>query len=991
MTIAVLTSAAVIGAIGASPAQATPAPTRSAHGATTEKGFESPFIPGRYIVTLATRPVATYQGGVAGIAKTKPARGAKLNAASPDAKALGGYLVRQQNSVADSVHATANRHFTVALNGFSARLTSAQAKTLSRKPGVTAVVPDTMNTIQDDKRSTDFLGLSGKSGVWKAVGGAAQAGKGIVIGDIDTGVWPESASFAGPALGTKPAAKAPYRAYRQGSAIIQHKADGSTFTGTCQTGEQFTADACNTKLISTRYFDSGFLDAVGGPSGLADYQSARDGEGHGTHTASTAAGDANVDATIGGHDFGAISGIAPAASIAVYKALWTGKTSSGGTTSDIVAAIDQAVSDGVDVINYSVGSAFESGEDSPIQLAFLSAASAGIFVSTAGGNSGPDASTLDNTAPWTTTVAASTIAPYLATVKLGDGHAYAGASVSVNATVGPKPLVRSGDIAAAGAAASDADLCAPSSLDADKAKDKIVVCDRGVTDRITKSAEVKRAGGVGMVLVNRTDLDTDADTHSVPTVHLNPPDATAVRDYASADGATATLVPGNTTGKTDPYPQIAGFSSRGPSLSNSGDLLKPDIAAPGVSILASVAPPTNGGQNFAFESGTSMAAPHITGLAAIYLGKNPTMSPMAIKSALMTTATPTKNADGSPSDDVFAQGAGEVTPRSMFDPGLVYDSSDNDWLAYLTGRGVDTGVPGISPSQLNSPSIASGRMVGSETFTRTVTAVTPGIYHATVSVPGMQAKVSPSILNFGTPGDTHTFTVTLTQTTQPSGKATVGSLTWNGADTSVRSPIVVTPTSADAPATVSGSGTSGSVPFQVTPGSDHMSLKAYGLVSGAPQKGSVDGSDPNNGAAFPFTVTDTTKAVQLTSQTDDPSATAAVILIRGDLTNGTILAFGDLASRSNIVESGLEPGRYTAYVVALSNAPGTTTTPFTYRTNIVDASDAGGSLTVSPTLSPTGKGKPFTATAEWNGAAADAPSTGYVEYPNSAGTVISVN
>jgi subtilisin family serine protease len=991
--LAVLTSAAVLGAVGASPAQATPSPARSTHGAVTEKkGFTSPFIPGRYIVTLATKPVATYQGGVAGIAKTKPARGAKLNAASADAKALGGYLVRQQNSVAGSVHAVANRHFTVALNGFSARLTAAQAKTLSRKPGVTAVVPDTMNTIQDDKRSTDFLGLSGKSGVWKAVGGAAKAGKGIVIGDIDTGIWPEAASFAGPALGAKPAANAPYRAYRQGSAIIQHKADGSTFTGTCQTGEQFTASACNTKLISARYFDSGFLGLVGGAAGLDDYQSARDGEGHGTHTASTAAGDANVDATIAGHDFGAISGVAPGASIAVYKALWTGKTQSGGTTSDIVAAIDQAVSDGVDVINYSVGSVFESSEDSPIQLAFLSAASAGIFVSTAGGNSGPDASSLDNTAPWTTTVAASTIAPYLATVKLGNGHVYAGASVTVGTAVGPKPLVRSGDVAAAGASASDADLCVPSTLDPAKVKDKIVVCDRGVTDRVSKSAEVQRAGGAGMVLVNRTDLDTDADTHSVPTVHLNTPDATAVRDYAATDGATATLVPGNTTGTTTPYPQIAGFSSRGPSLSNGGDLLKPDIAAPGVSILASVAPPTNGGQNFAFESGTSMATPHIAGLAAVYLGKNPTMSPMAIKSALMTTAKPTKNADGTPSDDVFAQGAGEVDPPSMFDPGLVYDSSDNDWLAYLTGRGLDTGVPGISPSQLNSPSIAAGRMVGSETFTRTVTAVNPGLYHATISVPGMRAKVSPSILNFNAAGEAHTFTVTLTQTTQPAGRKTVGSLTWSSARTSVRSPIVVTPTSADAPAAVSGSGTSGSVPFQVTPGSDHMPLKTYGLVSGAPQKGSVDGSDPNNQAGFPFTVTDTTKAVQVTSQTDDPDAAAAVILVRGDYgTGGTILAFGDVASRSQLVESGLEPGRYTAYVVALSNAPGTTTTPFTYRTTIVDASDAARSLTVSPTIAPTGQGKPFTATAGWSGAAADVPATGYVEYPNGAGTVISVN
>ncbi|MDN3357905.1 S8 family peptidase [Actinomadura sp. DC4] len=996
-----LTAAAVVAASCAIVGPATAATTRTPapparSGDTTDTTARPPirsaFAPGRYIVTLATKPVATYEGGVAGIARTRPAKGAKVNAASSDARALGGYLRRQQDSAAGSVHAVADQHFTVALNGFSAKLTAAQATALSHSAGVTSVVPDKIHTIQDDKRSTDFLGLSGKSGLWKAAGGTKKAGKGIVVGDIDTGIWPEATSFAGPALGAEPVASAPFRAYRDGAAIVQHKADGSTFTGACQTGEQFTATACNTKLISARYFDAGFLDVVGGASGLNDYQSARDGEGHGTHTASTAAGDAGVEASIHGRDFGDISGVAPAASIAVYKALWTGKTTSGGTTSDIVAAIDQAVSDGVDVINYSVGSIFESDVNDPVQLAFLSAASAGIFVATAGGNAGPDASSLDNTAPWTTTVAASTIAPYLATVKLGNGHAYAGASVSVTATVGPKPLVRSGDIAAPGAAASDAALCQPSTLDPDKAKDKIVVCDRGVNDRVAKSAEVQRAGGAGMVLVNLTDLDTDADAHSVPTVHLNTPDATAVRDYAATSGATATLVPGNTSGASVPYPQIAGFSSRGPSRSNSGDLLKPDIAAPGVSILAAVAPPTNSGDGFAFESGTSMATPHIAGLAAIYLGLHPTMSPMAIKSALMTTAKPTKNADGSVNEDVFAQGAGEVTPRSMLDPGVVYDSSDNDWLAYLTGRGVNTGVPGISTSQLNSPSIASGHLLGTETFTRTLTAETPGLYHATISVPGMQAKVSPGILNFGQAGDTHTFTVTLTQTTAPSGRATSGSLTWSGAGTAARSPIVVTPVGADAPAQVSGSGKSGSVSYQVTPGSDRLSLRAYGLVSGPAQKGAVDGSDPNNQAAYPFTVTATTKAVQVTSQTEDPNAAAAVILVQGDYaTGGSILAFGDVASRSQITESGLEPGHYTAYVVALSNAPGTTSTPFTYRANIVDASDAGHTLSVSPATATAPRGQAFTATAKWTGADADVPATGYVEYPHGTGTVVSVN
>jgi len=152
---------------------------------------------------------------------------------------------------------------------------------------------------------------------------------------------------------------------------------------------------------------------------------------------------------------------------------------------------------------------------------------------------------------------------------------------------------------------------------------KIIECDRGIIPRVDKSAEVKRAGGIGMVLVNLTPLDTDADLHTVPTVHLDSTGGVPAKAYAATAGATATLVPGNTSGIDTPYPQVAGFSSRGPSLSSNGDILKPDIAAPGVGILASVSPTLDNGRNFDFLSGTSMAAPHIAGLAALYVQRHP--------------------------------------------------------------------------------------------------------------------------------------------------------------------------------------------------------------------------------------------------------------------------------------------------------------------------------------------------------------------------------
>jgi hypothetical protein len=418
-------------------------------------------LSGRYVVTLAQKPLATYQGGVAGIAPTKPANGRKVDVTTTNSRRYQGYLSDQQDKVAASVGAKPARHYSVATNGFTSTLSGAQVVKLKKTPGVVSVVPDVLHKTMDDKNSTDFLGLSGNKGVWAGVGGADNAGKGVVVGVIDTGITPESKSFAAPALSTKtPPDNDPYRPYLQGSTTVMTKADGGTFTGTCQAGEQFDATACNRKLISARYFGDTWMSVVP-PEKRADYISPRDGDSHGTHTASTAAGNDKVDASVDNIDFGKISGVAPGASIAVYKALWTGTdaNSTGGFTSDLVAAIDQSVADGVDVINYSVGSIFESAANDPIQLAFLSAASAGVFVSAAGGNAGPDASTLDNTSPWVTTVAASTVAPYSGTVVLGNGSRYTGISTSVTATVGPKPFVTSVSVKTAAASAADAALC----------------------------------------------------------------------------------------------------------------------------------------------------------------------------------------------------------------------------------------------------------------------------------------------------------------------------------------------------------------------------------------------------------------------------------------------------------------------------------------------------------------------------------------------------
>jgi subtilisin family serine protease len=755
-------------------------------------------IPGRYIVTLTDKPIATYDGDVKGLRPTRPDKGQRVDVSSGAAKRYRAHLEDQQAKAAARVGAKPLKHYAVGLNGFATTLTPDQARTLQGAPGVLAVTEDTPRGLADNKLPVDFLKLSGSKGVWAGLGGTKQAGRGVVVGIVDSGYWPESKSFAGAALGTAPpTASDPYRPYRSGKKkIIMKKADGSRFVGTCEAGEDFTSAECNSKVIGARSFSKTY-ESQTPPAQRNDYLSPRDGDGHGTHVASTAAGNSGVTASIAGHSFGKISGVAPAAKLAIYKVAFTSATDSRPAIyiGDALAAIDAAIADGVDVINYSVSSS--DAVDDPVDLAFLSAASAGIFVATAAGNSGPRPSTLHHVTPWVTTVAASTVAPYAGTVVLGDGKAYAGSSTTVIDDVAAK-LVTGRSVKQASAAGDDAAVCAPDTLSSTKAAGKIVVCDRGVVAGVEKSAEVKRVRGKGMVLINLTDNSTESDTHAVPTVHLNVPFGAAVKASAEKAGATATLRRGNLSSTPMTYPQIPGFSSRGPSAGNGGDLLKPDIAAPGVSVLAAVSPPSNQNRKFDFYSGTSMASPHIAGVAALYFGVHPEWSPMAVKSAIMTTAARVKKADGNLSRDYLAQGAGNVRPDRMFNPGLIFNSRERDWLGFLEGVGFDTKsrVSPIDPSNYNSPSIAIGELVGSQTVTRKVTAVKPGVYQASVTVPGVAATVSPSVLDFGNAGQTKTIKITFSREAAPHSEPVFGSLKLEGAGTLARLPIVVVPVQA---------------------------------------------------------------------------------------------------------------------------------------------------------------------------------------------------
>jgi subtilisin family serine protease len=755
-----------------------------------------------YIVQLAAPPLASYAGGVRGLTPTKPKPGEKVDTRGPAARAYEAHLKAQRESVlrtAGVAPARTDRTYDVAFSGFTAALTPTEAAALEKTPGVLNVWKDEVRTA-DTISTPKFLGLDGPTGVWQQqFGGSDHAGEGIIIGDIDSGIWPESASFA------------PLSEPRPDAATIDAKWHGVCQAGVATNGDPVT---CNNKLIGARYYDKG--------ANLQPYEfrSPRDYNGHGTHTASTAGGNHGVPATINGSFVGDISGMAPQARIAAYKALWaTPDGSASGSTGNLVAAIDDAVADGVDVINYSISgsSAYVVTAD---ELAFLGAADAGVFVSTSAGNSGDTvgASSVAHNSPWTMTVAASTHdRGATKTLTLGNGTKYTGLGVGVGA--GPAPLVVSSAAGLAGQDATAVRLCAPGTLDPAKATGKIVVCDRGVYDRVAKSAAVKQAGGVGMVLANTSAAQSlNADFHSVPTIHVDNVSGDATKAYVASAGAaaTATISAADTTPVR--APEMAGFSSYGPAIAGGGDLLKPDITAPGVDVIASVSPAGDANHNsFNAESGTSMSTPHIAGIAALVMQAHPTWPPMWVKSALMTTATTLDN-QGQPiqrsgkAATPLDYGSGHVRPAQSFNPGVVFDSDVNDWVAYgcsigqlqlITKAGFCDTLPAMDPSDLNYPSISVGRLTGGQTVKRTLTNVEDRASQYALSVvapAGFTATVSPSKVTIP-PRQSRSFTVTLTRTTAPYGTWAFGSLTASGnRGQTARSPIAVKPVSSPLPA-----------------------------------------------------------------------------------------------------------------------------------------------------------------------------------------------
>ncbi|MGS0561581.1 S8 family serine peptidase [Microbacterium aurugineum] len=823
--------------------------------------------PGHYIVVMKADPLATYEGDVKGLKATKPAEGEQLETQSQDSQRYVKHLESEQTDLVSDIGVTPDTTYQVVLNGFSADLSGEQVDALRASKDVLGVYPDEIRH-PDAQTSTDFLGLGddrkGRGGVWQQTGGVDKAGEGVVVGVIDTGIAPEHPSFDGKKLKKQKKQHDRHKGkqpYTDGKYVYFDKSDGGQFQSAMVEAQDWDKRDYSSKLIGGQYFYAGAEAA--GFDFQYDYLSPRDGDGHGSHTASTAAGNFKVKASIEDVDFGTVSGVAPGAKVAAYKACYVGPDPAVTTDdicalSDLVAAIDQAVADGVDVINYSIGGGAASTVMAPEDLAFFNAAAAGVFVATSAGNDGPDPVTADHASPWYTTVAASTIPTWEGTVQF-DGFEQAGASVSVpfgESVTGPS--IAAIDAGAAGAV--DAQLCLPGTLDPAKVAGHIVVCDRGSNARAEKSQVVKDAGGIGMVLVNVPGgADSlDNDFHAVPTVHLNAEYREAVLAYVQGGvDRPITLVGENTTGVTTPTPQIAGFSSRGPMLADGSDVLKPDVAAPGVAILAATNNAPGEKPTFGILSGTSMASPHVAGLGALYLGEHPKATPAEIRSAMMTTAYDTVLPDGSKNTNPFEQGAGQVDATRYLNPGLLYLNGVKDWAAFLDGKGLSD-FPGIDPidgSDLNQASISIGSLASAQTVTRSVTSTQKGTFTAKASVPGVHVKVTPSQLTFDKPGQTKTFTVTFDNTDAPVEQWATGTLTWTSKKNTVRSPIAVFPVTADAPAEVTGTGADGSTAVEITPGLDGdlaldlSGLTAFDLLSDPDNPVEGHSGDENSGDA----------------------------------------------------------------------------------------------------------------------------------------------
>ena len=833
-----------------------------------------------YIVQLKSPSASEYHVSSATRAAGKPGPGKLLSFPRFDKNnaAIQSHLQRlatEQTNVITSAgpNIEAIYSYRYAMNGFAARMTPAQANKVEHMQEVLRIWEDEVRPLTTNF-SADFLGLFDPSIGLRGPEGLD--GDGIVIGVIDSGVAPQHPALQDTREADRP--RACESAWGETSLLgrwlcsrYNRMEDVLIFdppenwNGICETGPQFVETDCNNKLIGARFFDSGARAT--GPIDPGEIFSPRDVDGHGTHTATIAAGN-RVKASIFGTFLGKVEGIAPGARVSVYKACWLrpGATRASCNSSDLANAIDMAVADGVDIINYSVGSSLLT-VTAPDDIALMAAAKAGILAVVAAGNEGSDPDRVTITSPAgnpavITTGASSREGQHsLEAMQVDTPSAIAGKYAVKEASFTPPlidrdpiegqlVLVDDDSIATVdGTTGTTFDAC-QSLINSSEISGNIAFIQRGGCDFDVKVANAESAGAIAVVVGNLSGspivMIGDSVGIDIPALMVGAADSNLFLDELNNDEViNAVLDKSFFLTEADTGNNMGSFSSRGPGPV--ADILKPDVTAPGINILAGNTPDavnSVSGESFAFRTGTSMSTPHVAGVAALLKQAHPEWSPAAIKSALMTTAyQDVTHSNGTTQAIPFDFGSGHIDPNKASDPGLVYDITADEYDAFSCGVGspditqarcdeLEANGFSLEPADLNQPSISVLEMIVTSTVTRRVTNVSESTetYNAEIVLPpGIDVQVTPANLTVS-PGQSATYDVTFTYLSGLLDAINFGSLTWVSSEHSVRSVLSIRPLSLLAPGDVIVTDASDSGSFLVEFGySGIYSPDAHGL------------------------------------------------------------------------------------------------------------------------------------------------------------------
>lgn len=858
-------------------------------GAIRLAGTEDPNVRRVYIVQLARPSAADFYASTRSASGKTAVRGSPRDRFDKSSAAIQSYttglIVGQDKVLARIGHDVKLIYrYQYGLNGFAAEMSPAQAHKLENMREVLHVWEDEVRPLATNF-SLNFLGLFDRdNGLRSALG---LDGDGVVIGVIDSGIAPGHPALLDTRQANRP--RLCQGDWAENSLLgkwLCHRykklEDTLVFeplenwNGICQTGELFELSDCNNKLIGARFFIAG-AEATG-PIDEGEIRSARDVDGHGTHTATTAAGN-RVRASIFDTVIGRIEGVAPRARIAAYKACWLrpGDQRSSCNTSDLANAIDAAVGDGVDIINYSVGSSLVR-VTAPDDLALMAAMKAGILTVVAAGNEGPNLGTIGSPAgsPWVITAAASSRDGKSSTealeVKLPPVIAglYAVSEANFTPALSDRgPIDGNLVLVDDGSEGIRSDACEPLANRIDVAGN-IALIQRGGCNFDIKIKNAADASAVAALVYNIAGdpivMNGVAGLSDIPALMIGQADGNLILAELDAGNQVSVRLDKDLLLTTKETGNVMGiFSARGPGPI--GGILKPDLTAPGINILAGFSPDTVNampGENFAYLTGTSMSTPHVAGVAALLLQAHPDWTPSAIKSALMTTAHQSLfSPDGETAAMPFDYGSGHIVPNDSIDPGLVYDVTDNEYDAFACGiespavsdeRCAELRSAGYSfvAADLNQPSIAIERLANQRTITRRLTNLSDqsGSYVVTVSSPpGISIVVSPASITVPA-GESATYDVTLKYESGPLDLWRFGSLTWSSNTRSVYSTIALRPVSVTAPEEITAVGASGSLNFPVEFGyTGAYSAGVHGLRLPLVIKSHVD-NDPSKTFSF---------------------------------------------------------------------------------------------------------------------------------------------